>query len=231
MDFYSYAFTFIEGILTFVSPCLLPILPAYFFFLAGVPGNGVITENSGRSRLVANSVAFVIGFTIVFVTLGAAATSIGHFLREHLDIIKKISGIVMVVLGLNFMGILKLKFLNVEKRLQYDAKELNFLTAVVFGMVFAFGWTPCLGTFLGSALLLAGSTGTLYKGILLLLTYSVGLGIPFIVTAVIFDKAKDSLKKLQKHSRIISAISGIVLVLTGILVFTDSLKYLGTLTW
>jgi len=183
-----------------------------------------------KTRMLVNSLGFVVGFTVVFVMLGAVATSVGQFLKDHIDILRKISGIIMILFGLNFIGILKLNFLNVEKRIDFRFKELKFISSAVFGIVFGFGWTPCLGAFLGSALLMAGNSETLWQGILLLLIYSLGLGVPFIITAIIFDRVKSSIRLIQKYSRIIGIISGIVLILAGILVFTDSIKYLGTIT-
>lgn len=215
--------SFLEGILTFISPCILPMLPIYFFYLAGVAEE----EDKRPSRLLFNSIAFVIGFTLIFVLLGATATTLGSFLKENIDMLRKISGIIMVILGLNFIGIIQLNFLNVEKHFNYDFKELNFVKSIIFGMVFAFGWTPCVGVFLGSALLLAGSAESIGQGILLLLLYSVGLGLPFILCAILFDAAKNILRGMQKYSRIISILSGLVLLLAGILLFTNNLTYLG----
>lgn len=231
MNGVSYIFSFIEGILTFISPCILPLIPVYFLYLAGVSGERTQAGPESKNKLLINSVGFVIGFTIVFVLLGAAATSLGHFLKSHIDIFRKVSGVIMIIFGLNFMGVLKLKFLNVEKRLEYRFKELKFFNSIIFGAVFAFGWTPCLGAFLGAALLMAGNSDTLLQGILLLLVYSAGLGVPFILAAVAFEKVKNSIGKVQRYSKITGIVSGLVLIAAGILVFTDKLKYLGTLTW
>lgn len=223
MNNFPYLLSFLEGILTFISPCILPMLPIYFFYLAGVAEEGEIR----RGRLLVNSMAFVIGFTIIFVMLGATATTLGSFLKENIDIFRKISGIIMVILGLKFIGIIQLNFLNVDKRFNYDFKELNFVKSIVFGMVFAFGWTPCVGVFLGSALLLAGHADSIAQGIVLLLLYSFGLGLPFIISAILFDTAKHILRGMQKYSRTISILSGLVLVLAGLLLFTNTLTYMG----
>jgi len=220
MDLFSFIFTFFEGILTFISPCILPMLPIYFIYLAGA--NGKNTKNT----LLINSVGFVVGFTIVFVMLGATVTAIGHFLSVHKDIIRKISGVVMIAFGLNFAGILKLNFLNMEKRIDHKIYNLNFFRSIVFGIVFGFGWSPCLGAFLGSALAMASNSSTMGGGMLLLFVYSIGLGIPFVISAIIFENIKSVLKEIQKHSRLISIISGLLLIIAGILVFTDSIKYI-----
>lgn len=231
MNGLSYVLSFIEGILTFISPCMLPLLPVYLSYLAGMSGEEGAGEASKPGRLFTNSIGFVIGFTVVFVSLGAAATSLGYFLKSHIDIFRKISGVVMIIFGLNFMGVLKLNFLNLERRIEYRFNELRFFNSVIFGGVFGFGWTPCLGAFLGSALLMAGNSDTLVQGITLLLAYSAGLGLPFIIASLVFEKVKNIFRRIQKHSRIISIVSGMVLILAGVLVFADRMKYLSTVTW
>lgn len=227
MGIYSYFIAFIEGILTFISPCILPLLPVYFFYMAGVDGDDNIELQDGKknSAKILNSVGFVLGFSIIFISLGAAATSIGHILNDNRELLRKISGILMVVFGLNFIGLIKVKFLNMEKRINYKFKRLKFLSSIVFGMVFGFGWTPCAGAFLGSVLLMAGNSKTVGEGILLLSIYSLGLGIPFIISALLINELKGSFRWLQQKSKIISIISGIILIVAGVLVYTDLLKY------
>lgn len=222
MDF---ALTFIEGILTFISPCILPMLPVYFVYLAGTGETEPGLPTTGN-RLVLNAAGFILGFTLVFVLMGATVTAFGHFMTAHRDILRKVSGLVMVLFGLNFTGVLKLGFLNTEKRIRYDFGKLRFPGSVLFGTVFGFGWTPCLGPLLGSALALAGNAETIGRGILLLLVYSMGLGIPFLISAIVFDRAKAAIGLLQKYGRAIGAVSGFLLILAGILVFFDKLKYL-----
>lgn len=222
MGNFSYVLVFLEGILTFISPCILPLLPVYFFYLAGASGNDTVN----RGKLLRNAIGFVIGFTIVFVLLGATATALGSFMKVYIDIFRRISGILMIVFGLNFMGILKLNFLNFEKRMDYSFKELRFFNSIVFGIVFGFGWTPCVGAFLGSALLMAGNSETIVQGTLLLFIYSAGLGVPFILASIAFDSIKNTFKQIQKYNSIISIISGMVLILAGILIFTNNMRYL-----
>lgn len=222
MGNFSYVLVFLEGILTFISPCILPLLPVYFFYLAGASGNDTVN----RGKLLRNAIGFVIGFTIVFVLLGATATALGSFMKVYIDIFRRISGILMIVFGLNFMGILKLNFLNFEKRMDYSFKELRFFNSIVFGIVFGFGWTPCVGAFLGSALLMAGNSETIVHGTLLLFIYSAGLGVPFILASIAFDSIKNTFKQIQKYNSIISIISGMVLILAGILIFTNNMRYL-----
>ena len=168
----------------------------------------------------------MLGFTIAFVLLGATATLIGSFLKGHSELMRKISGIVMFIFGLNFLGLFKLNILNIEKRIDYHFKDLRFANSIIFGFVFGFAWTPCTEAFLASALLMASNSESLFKGILLLLCYSLGLGIPFILTAIIVDNVKSTFMKIQKFNKIIRIISGIVLLVAGILVFTDKLQFL-----
>ena len=225
MNIFSYILTFVEGILTFISSCILPMLPIYFFYLAGSPEVGSDTAIN-RRRLLKNSIGFVFGFTIIFILLGVTVTSLGHFFASNKDLMRKVSGSVMILFGVNFMGVINIKFLSRSKRMDIKFNKLDFLSSIVFGMVFGFGWTPCIGVFLGSALALAGNSKTIFQGFMLLVVYFIGLGIPFILSAIIFDKIKGTIKKIQRHSELISIISGGLLVFEGILVFTDSLKYL-----
>lgn len=219
----SYFLTFIEGLLTFISPCILPMLPLYFVYLAGSSENN---DKEKKYRLIVNSLGFVLGFTIVFVILGATATSLGYFLKSHKDILRQISGIIVILFGLNFIGILKLNFLNAEKRFSFNFEKLRFFSSVLFGIVFGFGWSPCLGALLGAALAKASNADTVWQGITLLLAYSMGLGVPFIISAVIFDKLKGAFNFIKKNGRILSVVSGILLVIIGVLIFMDILKYI-----
>ncbi|HRY11974.1 MAG TPA: cytochrome c biogenesis CcdA family protein [Syntrophomonadaceae bacterium] len=218
----SFLLCFIEGLLAFVSPCILPLLPVYVFYLAGVSEQSDISH----PRLIKNSIAFVVGFTLVFVALGATASLLGQFLQENISVFRKIGGLIMIILGLNFAGVIRLHFLDFDRHLEYRTRNLHFFTSVVFGTVFAFGWTPCVGAFLGSALILAGNTESLWQGITMLLLFSAGLGLPFILFATLFDRAGPLLKTMQNYHRAISIVSGLVLILAGILMYTDKLGYL-----
>lgn len=222
MNLLSYGLTFIEGFLTFISPCILPMMPIYFFYLAGMEGD----DEAKKNRLFINSIAFVIGFIIIFTLLGAVATTIGHFLVNNRIALQKISGIIIILFGLNYIGVLKISFLNMEKSLDYKFNKLNFFSSIIFGIVFGLGWSSCSGAFLGSALALASNSNTVWEGVLLLFTYSIGLGIPFMISAIIFEKIKSTFDFIKKHYNIISIISGIMLIIAGILVFTGVIKYL-----
>ena len=211
----SYVLTFAEGILTFVSPCILPMLPVYFLYLAGTQDSRAASQSQSKNRLIINSLGFVAGFTLVFVSFGAAAAALGALLQNNRALLQIISGTLMILFGLNFAGILKLPFLNSEKRFHVKTDGMRFLGSVLFGIVFAFGWSPCLGTFLGSALALAGNSDTIAEGILMLLVYSMGLALPFIISAAIFENVKNLFAWFRKHSGIISTISGILLIIVG----------------
>lgn len=218
--------SFIEGILAFISPCILPLLPVYFFYLAGVSTEKEMGEGANRRKLIVNSLGFVLGFTMVFVSMGATATVFGQFLKGNIGVFQKVSGAVMIVFGLHFLGVFRLKFLDIERRIEYNFGRLGFFTSIIFGIVFSLGWTPCTGPMLGSALLMAGNSKTLTEGILLLLTYSAGLGLPFVLSAMIFLQLKETFRQIQRVSRIISVVSGIVLIISGILLLNNKLGYL-----
>ncbi len=218
-----YVLTFAEGILTFISPCILPMLPVYFLYLAGTPDGHDSTAASAKNRLIVNSLGFVTGFSLVFVSFGAAASAMGTLLQSNRALLQMISGAIMVFFGLNFAGVLKLKFLNSEKRFHIKIDNMRFFGAILFGIVFGFGWSPCLGTFLGSALALAGNSDTVSEGMLMLLVYSVGLAVPFVVSAAIFENVKGLFVWFKKNSRIISIISGILLIVAGVLFLGNGL--------
>jgi len=222
----SYLLTFTEGILTFISPCILPMLPIYFIYLAGSSDEQDISPSSDKSRLLMNSIGFVTGFTVAFVLLGAAAAALGQFLENNRAIFQKIGGVIIILFGLHYLGVFRIGFLNSEKRFRMKTNSLKFAGSVLFGLVFGFGWSPCLGVFLGSAMILAGNSGTVAEGMLLLLVYSIGLAIPFIISAMVFEKARGVFGWLKRNSKIIGIISGVLLIAAGILVFTDRLKYL-----
>lgn len=218
--------SFIEGILTFISPCILPLLPVYVSYLAGTASG----EGDKASRML-NTTAFVLGFTIVFVLMGAAATTVGFFLREHIDMLRKISGVVMVLFGLFFLGVFRLPILERTIRPEFTSAKKGVIPSAVFGMVFAFGWSPCTGPFLGTALLLAGSSGTVGTGMFALFLYSAGLGVPFMLTSLVFEKIRGATGWFTKHGRLVKYVSGVVLILTGILVYTNLLGYTAGWNW
>ncbi len=218
----QYLILFLEGIITFISPCLLPMLPIYVsYFTANDSGN---TKN-GKNKAVINAIGFVIGFSLVFIILGAFAGTVGRLLRDYSTVFNIITGLIVVIFGLNFLGVLKIGFLNITHTGKANTKNLGFLSAMLFGVVFSIGWTPCVGAFLASALMLASQQGSTLQGTLMLLTFSLGLGIPFILSAVLVDKLKSTFDFIKKNYKIINIISGSLLVIIGILMMTGYMGY------
>lgn len=215
----DYLLSFLEGIITFISPCLLPMLPIYISFFAGQ------NVHEKKKAAVTNSVGFVIGFTIVFVTLGAFAGIVGKILREYSTAVNIISGIIVVIFGLNYMEVIRMPFINTNRQFKMNTDKLGFLSSLLFGLIFSIGWTPCVGAFLGSALMLAASSRESLKGIFMLLSFSLGLGIPFIASAVLIDRLKSTFDFIKKNYRIINLISGGLLVVVGIMMATGLMGY------
>ena len=208
----QYLLSFLEGIITFISPCLLPMLPIYISYFAG---GG---ERSTKKTLIGVS-GFVTGFTIVFMAMGALAGTLGSFLRTYAFWVNLICGLVVIVFGLNYMGVFNLNlFKGIHGKM--EQKEMGFFSALTFGLIFSIGWTPCVGALLGSALMLASQQGHVVEGMLMLLTYSLGLGIPFLVSAVLIDKMKSAFNWIKRNYRIINIVSGGLLVVIGIMMAT-----------
>ena len=202
----QYFLTFLEGFISFISPCMLPLLPVYLSYFAG--------KNNDKKKVIPGAVSFVLGFSLVFCILGVLAGTVGDFLSSHRTIVNIVSGLCVIVFGLSYLEIIPLKFL---KGMNSKYNPDGVISAFVFGMIFSVNLTPCVGAFLGSALMLAASSGGMLKGLLLLVVYSSGLGIPFIVSAVLIDKLKGAFSFIKKHYKIINTICGLFLVVIGIL--------------
>ena len=211
----QYIIAFLEGIITFISPCLLPMLPIYISYFAG---GGERTP----LKTLKGALGFVTGFSIIFVTLGALAGTVGSFLREYHTAVNMISGLIVIIFGLNFLGVFNLNLFKGSHH-SVNTNHMGFFSALIFGMIFSIGWTPCVGAFLGSALMLASQQSHVTEGMLMLLAYSLGLGIPFILSAVLIDYLKTAFNWIKKNYRVINAISGILLVIIGILMATGTL--------
>ena len=214
----QYLISFLEGIITFISPCLLPMLPIYISYFAG---GGERTT----AKTLKGAVGFVTGFTIVFVMLGALAGTVGSFLREYQTTVNIISGLIVIIFGLNFLGVFKLNIFKGNQR-SVKTDNMGFFSAMLFGIIFSVGWTPCVGAFLGSALMLASQQGHIAEGMLMLLSYSLGLGIPFILSAVLIDYLKSAFNWIKRNYKIINLISGSLLVIIGIIMATGTLGQL-----
>ena len=209
---------FLEGIITFISPCLLPMLPVYLSYFAGGGERTV-------KRTLLGASGFVTGFTVVFVAMGALAGTLGSFLREYQTAVNVISGLIVIFFGLNFLGVLRINlFSGTKKSVKKD--NMGFLAAALFGVVFSLGWTPCVGAFLGSALMLASQSGHVLLGMTMLLAYSLGLGVPFLLSAVLIDQLKGAFNWIKRNYTVINIISGSLLIVVGVAMATGLLDRL-----
>ena len=211
----QYVISFLEGIITFISPCLLPMLPIYISYFAG-------GGQRSTKKTLTGALGFVAGFTVVFMAMGALAGTVGSFLKTYQSTVNLIAGLLVIFFGLNFLGIFKLNLFRGGGH-HVDTTNMNFFSAFVFGLIFSLGWTPCVGAFLGSALMLASQQGHVVEGMLMLLAYSLGLGIPFLLSAVLIDYLKSAFNWIKQNYKVINAVSGVFLILVGILMATGTL--------
>jgi cytochrome c-type biogenesis protein len=214
------------GFLSFISPCVLPLIPGYLSFVSGVSLEEMRTADAAsaaRRQVLTTSLAFVLGFSLVFITLGASATALGKFLLNQSPIIGKIAGVVVIIFGLHTMGLFRISILETEKRMSAGSKPVTLLGAMLVGIAFAFGWSPCIGPILGAILLVAGSKDTIGEGILLLAVYSAGLGIPFLLTSLAINTFFSATSRIRRHYHAIELVSGGLLVAVGVLMFTNQL--------
>ena len=218
----QYFIAFLEGIITFISPCLLPMLPVYISYFAG-------GGERKSSKTLKNASGFILGFTIMFVLMGALAGSFGRILNKYNMIVNIITGLIVIFFGLTFIGVFRL---NIFKgNIMAKTENLGFFSSLLFGIVFSIGWTPCVGAFLGSALMMATSQGKVLEGVIMLLVYSLGLGIPFFISAILIDKLKGAFGFIKKHYKVINIISGTLLIIVGVLMATGLLgKFIGFLS-
>lgn len=204
----DYILTFLEGIASFISPCLLPMVPIYISYFIG-------EDDNNSKKAILNSVGFVLGFTTIFLILSIFASQLGAILSSNIRYIKIFFGILIILFGLNYMGLLKIGFLNKSKVKNMDTKNFNFFKSILFGILFSISWTPCIGTFLSSALLLIAKEQDMKKGIIMMLLYSIGLGIPFIISAILIEKLKNVFDFIKRHYDVIKRISGVILIGAG----------------
>ncbi len=216
---------FIAGILAFISPCVLPIVPVYISLMS----TKVIYKNkkikaSERIYLFVNSLLFMAGFALVFIALGSTATLIGQFLRGYASILGRVGGAILIIFGLHYMGLFKLPFLNIERRFHIPQRlKTGYLSSFLMGIIFSFGWVPCVGIILSAILLMASQLETLAQGIILLAAFSIGLGLPFVLASLFLGLFSNVLQKINKHLNIVSIISGVFLIILGIIFVTDSM--------
>lgn len=224
----NYIILFLEGIITFISPCILPMVPIYISYFMG---NNTDNGNSKNKGFI-NSLAFVIGFAFIFTLLGGMAGKFGNLINEYMNIFNIISGTLLVIFGLNYIGILKVNILQRTFRINKIRKSNSIISSLLFGFVFGVGWTPCVGPFLGSAMMIAANSSHTLQGISMLLVYSLGLGIPFILSAVLIDTLKSTFNFIKRNYKVINIISGTILIIIGILMMTGYLnKVLALLTF
>ncbi len=220
--------SFLAGLVSFVSPCVLPIVPSYISFVTGLSFDDLTGKNSSFSRsevtktTMWHSLIFVLGFSTLFVGFGASASFVGQFLLTYQTVIRKLGGILIVLFGLFIAGWLKLPFLNHEFRLPVGQRKSTVLGTFLIGVGFAAGWTPCVGPILGSILFYAGTQGKVVKGIELLSAYSLGLAIPFLLSALMFNSFLGSFKQISRWIPAITKFSGVFLILMGVLIFTNA---------
>tara|TARA_Y100001970_G_scaffold289110_1_gene418442 strand:+ start:117 stop:821 length:705 start_codon:yes stop_codon:yes gene_type:complete len=210
------------GLISFLSPCVLPLIPGYISYISGTTYN----ELSEKKIKISPLVFFTLGFSIVFILFGAAATFLGQLFLSYSNELRIIAGIIIIIFSLHILGFLNLKFFNYEKRFQVSSKK-GIFAPLLLGMAFGFGWTPCIGPILGSILVLATTEESLLKGIILLSSYSLGLAIPFIISGLLIQKFINLSNKLKSKMKLIINISGYLLLVTGVLILTNQLQALG----
>ena len=211
------------GLISFLSPCVLPLIPGYISYISGSSINELIDK---KNINLFPMVLFTIGFSIVFIIFGAASTFLGQVLLKNSYELRIIAGLIIIILSLHIIGIFNIKFLNFEKRIQTNTNT-NFYSPILIGMAFAFGWTPCIGPILGSILVLAATEASINKGVMLLSFYSLGLAIPFILSGYLIQKFLIFSKNFRKNINLVSKIGGIILLITGVLIITNQLQALG----
>jgi len=213
----SYPAALLAGLLSFFSPCILPLIPAYFTFITGFTLDELTGSDSGiRKKVVLSTLAYVLGFSCVFILMGASASLLGSFIHVFSDVIRIVGGVLIVFLGLHLTGWLRFSALEFEKRVHLDNKPVHFMGTFLVGMAFGAGWSPCIGPLLGSILIIAGSKETVYEGIALLSVYSFGLAIPFVVMSFFINVMLSFLKKATRALKYFNRIAGILLILVGL---------------
>ena len=230
----TFAVAFLAGIVSFLSPCVLPLFPSYLSFITGLTFDE-LTEPGPEARAkvrraaIVHSLLFILGFTLVFMALGASASAVGQFMRSNQIWIRRVAGAVIVLFGLHIAGLLPIPFLQRERRLHLQERPAGYLGSVVIGFAFGAGWTPCIGPILGAILTMAGTSGQLSTGVAMLATYGLGLGVPFFLSAVGFSTFLTAFKRIRRWIRPIEVTSGLVLVAVGILIFTNYFAILASI--
>ncbi len=225
----TYIGAFVAGLLSFLSPCVLPLIPSYITYITGISFADLQAEHPShiiRQKTILHSLSFIFGFTIVFVLLGASATYIGSFLSENAIVIRKVGGALLVILGIHVTGLMPLRFLLGDKRISIKHKPAGYVGSFLVGIAFAAGWTPCIGPILAAILAVAATEESVYQGILLLLVYSLGLGVPFLLSALAMHRFLTVFNRFKKYIRVFEVITGIFLIVIGVLIYSNWLSKL-----
>ena len=223
----SFFYVLLAGVLSFLSPCVLPIVPGYLCFIAGTSLDKVLNnEIQIENNIFKYALSFVLGFSTVFVILGASSTVLSSLLYEYFDYLRIAGGIIIIIFGIHFTQIIQLSFLNKDIRFQIENYRPGLIGSYIIGLSFAFGWTPCIGPILGSVLTVAASSETMSQGVFLLITYSAGLGIPFLLAAYGINRFLKFLSKIRKYIRSIEILTGLLLILFGFLILTNQIQEL-----
>jgi len=220
---------FAAGLLSFVSPCVLPLVPSYVTYITGLTMEELTNETTRarvRGTIIINSLLFIAGFSAVFIAFGASASLAGQLLLTYQDFIRKLGGVLIVVFGLYVMGLIKLKFLMAEKRVHFTSRPAGYIGSFLVGVAFAAGWTPCVGPILGTILVYASTTDSMMTGVKLLSSYSLGIALPLFITALAVDSFLNYFKKIRAYMYSISVVSGVFLVVVGVMLYTNSLTLL-----
>ena len=229
MNDISIPLAFFAGVLSFLSPCVLPLIPSYVSFITGISFKD-LTVGTDRKKIhyltITNSIAFILGFSTVFIALGISSSAVGSFFFQYMDTIRIIGGVLVIIFGFFIAGILKLDFLMIQKKIYLSGKPAGYIGTFVVGMTFAAGWSPCIGPILGTILVYAGSKGSALYGFQLLAAYSLGLGVPFFLSALVINVFLSYSPKLARFMRVIMLISGLLLIIFGILLLTDQIRVL-----
>jgi len=229
LTLYILLYSLAMGLISFVSPCIMPLIPSYVSYITGISYDELVSPDSRRKNMnitLFHSLAFVAGFSIIFVLLGASASLAGNLLARHLNTIRIVGGVLIIIMGVFVMDVVNIPFLQREAKLHLKTRPAGYIGTLVVGMIFGAGWTPCTGPFLGSVLALAMTSDTLGSGMVLLMCYSLGLGIPFILSAIAISAFLASFSKLKKHLKAIRIVSGVVLIIMGVLLLLDKMTIL-----
>jgi cytochrome c-type biogenesis protein len=218
---------FLAGILSFLSPCVLPLVPGYVSLISGASVEELQSPERRMFRTVMlHSLTFVLGFSVVFIALGAVATGVGQIVNEYHSLLSKIAGIVVIIFGLHLTGLLKIKALYADKRLHEVKGGASAMGSFAVGFAFAFGWTPCIGPILATILVLAGAQETVWRGVVLLAVYSLGLAVPFLLTSLGVDRFLAFYGRFRRHLHTVEVLSGVLLIAVGVLIFLNNLRLL-----